>query len=314
MKRKQIPPETVQQIEAMSIIDLCHQYGIAVKKIGSEYRIVDERIVSDKKMSSLAVHENKFYRHSDSEQRGGVIQFYINYIKPELRSMSKSDGFYTACMDLIQATGQIIQQSDKSLCMERTEPETNISDKQTDFKPSEPFAEDCKRVIAYLCQTRMIDYQIIRPLLMQKLLRQDVRGNACFCRYDNGSLTGIEKHGTNTMTTKSFRVTEGRKGFFLSIGEPETICIFESAIDLLSFLEMYRNRLKAHLLVSMGGLNGLALELRKQYPDARIFLCVDNDEAGNQFADKLKGMNMPKFQTKDVKDWNDLLKMHKSKK
>lgn len=303
MKRKQIPPETVQQIEAMSIVDLCQQYGIATKKVGSEYRVIDERIVSKKKMSSLAISGNKFFRHSDSDQRGGVIQFYINYIRPELQYMDKADGFYLACVDLIQTTGETILQSSENVCMKRVRLETSTL--------HQSFVPDCKRVVAYLCKSRMIDYQIIRPLLMQKLLRQDERGNACFCQYDNDRLTGIEKHGTSTF--KSFRITEGRKGFFLPLGEPETICIFESAIDLLSFLEMYRNRLKAHLLVSMGGLNGLATELRQQYPDAKMFLCVDNDEAGNQFANRLKSLNMQKFQTRNVKDWNELLKLHKNK-
>jgi hypothetical protein len=303
MKRKQIPPETVQQIEAMSIVDLCHQYGIAIKKVGSEYRIVDKRIVSDKEMSSLAVCENKFFRHSDETERGGVIQFYINYIRPELQYMDKADSFYLACTDLIEEIGETILQGCENVCMERVRLETSTL--------HQSFAPDCKRVVAYLCKSRMIDYQIIRPLLMQKLLRQDERGNACFCRYGNGRLTGIEKHGTNTF--KPFRITEGRKGFFLNVGKPETVCLFESAIDLLSFRELFANRLKAHLLVSMGGLNGLAEEVRQQYPNARIFLCVDNDEAGNQFADRLKGLNMQKFQTRNVKDWNDLLKLHKNK-
>jgi hypothetical protein len=88
---------------------------------------------------------------------------------------------------------------------------------------------------------------------------------------------------------------------------PNKVYAFESAIDLLSFQQMCDpNKLQGCALISMAGLKD---ETLKPYIDsgAKIFSCVDNDEAGQNFnvRNNLKSGDLLKKE--GVKDWNELL-------
>lgn len=301
-----IDDDTIRKARQTDLVGFLESMNYTLEKCGyNEWRIIDEtREKKSEQKTSCFVTGNCFNRFSNGNG-GNAIDFCVQEL-----GMNP----YEAVEALIAYQGITLQKNQQDVTEQATEHDRRI---RTDiFSPKELFQNNSKRAIAYLCQTRMIDYQVIRPLLTEGLLRQDVRGNACFCQYNaDNILIGIEKHGT--ATSGKFCKTEGEKGFFLKVGKPEIICIFESAIDLLSFREMFFNKVRRHLLVSMGGLNGLALKLRKQYPDSSVFLCIDNDQRGNEFADKLCRDYQGQFsrcQTKTVKDWNDLLKIRKTAK
>ena len=93
----------------------------------------------------------------------------------------------------------------------------------------------------------------------------------------------------------------------------EWVIYTESAIDLLSFYQLKKDKLSNALLVSMGGLKAVVVENYKSlYPQAKHCLAVDDDTKGNEFADEYKGKLYRKKPDEPFKDWNELLCSSKS--
>jgi len=91
---------------------------------------------------------------------------------------------------------------------------------------------------------------------------------------------------------------------------------FESAIDLLSFLTLVEaGEIKADIensvLLSLGGVKPEVLYtcLNAYEVAERVFLCVDNDEAGENFLNGFRGIEgFTELRPKSIyKDWNDQL-------
>jgi len=204
----------------------------------------------------------------------------------------------------------------------------------TGFTPSAPpdtqtaellLNNDCRRSIAYLNKTRKIDYEIIIDLVKNKLIQQEANtNNAVFSMLDeHGQTVGAELQGT--LSDKRFKgVQAGSKygyGFNLKYGKkPDFIMFFESAVDLLSFVNIVKlqNRvLDDCILVSMCGLktNIVTHFLSTFTGVSGVFSCVDNDNAGVEFENALEGLKIA-FKAhkpdKAYKDWNEQLQAVKT--
>lgn len=93
----------------------------------------------------------------------------------------------------------------------------------------------------------------------------------------------------------------------LETKNPKDIYVFESPIDLLSYivLQAYKKE-KEGIFVAMGGLKKGTLErIFNDYPKYKYHLCVDWDKAGNEFAEKYHDLD--RIAGKSGKDWNDEL-------
>lgn len=165
------------------------------------------------------------------------------------------------------------------------------------------------RAIAYLSKTRYIKQATIQYLIDRKLLYQDARGNVVFVwKGLEGKEIGAEINGT--LSNKKYKgIAPGSKfgyGFTIKSGTPNTLYFFESAIDLLSFTNLYK--CKNCVLVSMGGLKQeVVYTYMNLYPGAETVICVDNDEAGDTFI-KRNNFNMYKRIVPKLKDFNEDLK------
>ncbi|MGN0679563.1 MAG: DUF3991 domain-containing protein [Oscillospiraceae bacterium] len=172
-------------------------------------------------------------------------------------------------------------------------------------------ADNMKKVFAYLCKTRGIKPEIVSQLAHEKLLFQDIQGNAVFVHKDeNGKVVGAEIQGT--MTAKRYKgVAQGTSDslFTFQIGDkPDKVYCFESAIDLLSFKQIAnQTKINNSLLVSMAGLKPNALK-RLIENGMKIYSCVDNDEAGRAFTSSNNLTPCRKIlEENGVKDYNELL-------
>ena len=187
-----------------------------------------------------------------------------------------------------------------------------------------------KQILAYLCKTRGLDYKRIKQLIQRGYLDTDERNNCVFNIYGYGSrlnggkgdYIGAELHGSNPK--KPFKgFTGGFKhgvGFHLNwmckSASVDRLYAFESAIDLLSFLTLVEaGEIKADIensvLLSLGGLKLEVLYtcLNAYEVQERVFLCVDNDEAGENFLNGFRGIEgfTELRPDKIYKDWNDQL-------
>lgn len=177
-------------------------------------------------------------------------------------------------------------------------------------------ADNVRRVFAYLCKTRGLDYELISSLVKSGVIAQEQKtGNVLFKYYDNdGKVIGAEKVGTSTEHKFKGIATgsAGGHGFEVCRGDGSNLLFFESSIDMLSYLQMFSPD-NCRLVSMMGVKPNIVLDTMVRYSIApqNVYLCSDNDEAGNDFADRLREQypEMKRIATPDTyKDWNDMLR------
>ena len=181
-----------------------------------------------------------------------------------------------------------------------------------------------KRLFGYLCMKRKIDPQLVIELIRRKQLYQDNKGNVVFVGYEKGNKK--PQYGSIRGTgDKKFRgdVQNSRKEVSFFIGNPnaDTLQIFESPIDAMSFatiLLMYQNKtvsdiLNNYAMLSLGGTSDVALEhyLNNHDNVKKIVTALDNDSAGVLAAEKITGKYKDKYTITHFnysgKDLNDSL-------
>ena len=89
--------------------------------------------------------------------------------------------------------------------------------------------------------------------------------------------------------------------------------VFEAAIDLLSFIQLFPKDWKKRSYLSLGGVSSVALmTFLSECPQiTSVFLCLDNDRAGNEACEKLAGEISEGYSVIRLKpsrkDWNEIL-------
>lgn len=176
--------------------------------------------------------------------------------------------------------------------------------------------DDCKRLFAYLCKTRGLDYNMISELVKSGKIIQELKtGNAVFKILDeNNRLVGAEKVGTSTLKKFKGIATGSANGYGFEIckGNGENLLFFESSIDLISYLQM-KNPDNYRLVSMMGVKPNTVIETMKRYgiSQKNVFICSDNDKAGNEFFQRLQ-TEFPQINRikpdENFKDWNDMLR------
>jgi hypothetical protein len=202
-------------------------------------------------------------------------------------------------------------------------------DNDTYYRPQKPVAEkkefilpehadNNKRVYAYLCKSRGISSDVVHTLIQAGLLYQDKKGNAVFLNMDKDKAIGA--HVCGTMTDVRFKQNLGT-GSLQFVGESSVnhhAYVFESPIDMMSFMSLHPDRIGASNFISMSGFKpNQIVEIAQQNPNLKFCFCVDNDEAGKNFVENMskhidseKVYTSRELETANVKDYNDLLKIH----
>lgn len=190
---------------------------------------------------------------------------------------------------------------------------------------------DCKRAIAFLTKTRMIDYSIINRLVNTKHISQEpVTNNILFNIFDEtGSCVGAEVQGS--LSAKRFKGVKANSkygyGFNLSFSDNRIFnyaLFFESPVDLLSFIDLKtlhdKKTLERCILISMSGLKinvvKTLLEVFKSKDNPlQAVMCIDNDRPAENFL-KIMDNNGIKYidcrPSKPFKDYNEQLMAEKS--
>ena len=190
-----------------------------------------------------------------------------------------------------------------------------------------PKHADNRRVFSYL-RGRGIDPEIINHCIKHGLLYESEQYHNCvFVGFAGDRAAYAMQRGT--LQDKRFvgEVAGSDKRYSFAVpvtpGGSATLCIFESAIDALSYLTLLKQRgkdwHKANTL-SLGGVGKkdqqLPPALSRYLKDAphitRIVLCLDNDEPGRTAAvvlrELLRGYEVIDRPPARGKDYNDLLR------
>lgn len=284
--------EQKQRANAVDLEDFLTRQGEKLLRSGREKRLDSDH--------SITVRRNEWYDHA-SEKGGLAIDFV---------QMFYGRSFPDAVTMLLNGEqGQGYRPS------EQRRPE-----------PPKPFAlpeanRDMRRVFAYLTKTRCIDREVVSVFARAKLIYEDAQyHNAVFVGVDaDGIARHAHKRGTYTQGEPFKGNVDGcdpRYSFHFT-GQSDTVYVFEAPIDLLSFLSLYQKDWQRHSYVSLCGVAEHALlQLLTDNPQiTKIGLCLDNDKAGIQARERLKGIlsereygNVFSLFSRQ-KDWNEDLQV-----
>ena len=187
------------------------------------------------------------------------------------------------------------------------------------------------RVISYL-KSRGIDEEIIDYCIKNNLIYEEQHyHNVVFLGYDDNKIPKYAgMRATNDTSFKNDVAGSSKEYSFRleSINKTDTICVFESVIDALSyatFCKIYGVNWKNFTLISLAGVYQpakiineskvpLAIEnyLKKHTEITKIILCLDNDEAGRNASKALKIVLENRYEVIDKppklnKDYNEYL-------
>lgn len=251
-------------------------------KSGREYRW--------KKHDSVTVSGNRWYRHS--QNKGGypvdfVMEFY-HVIFPEAVKM------------LIGEEGEGRQKS----CLAPS----------PDFRLPEK-SETNETVIKYLTEIRRLEKDLVEEWIAGgNIYEEKKHHNVVFVGRD---ADGIPRYahcmGTGGIKYRGDVAGSDKSYGFCHRGEDNQLFVFEAAIDLLSFIQLFPKDWKKRSYLSLGGVSSVVLMtfLSERPQITSVFLCLDNDHAGNEACEKLAGEIPDGYRVIRLKparkDWNEIL-------
>lgn len=175
-------------------------------------------------------------------------------------------------------------------------------------------------VFSYLVNTRFINKEVVDYFIKNGLIYQEKEFKNCvFLGKDKyGAIKHIHKRSTHLSTNDYKGNVSGSNGKypFNYLGESSKLFVFESPIDLLSYVTLNPDNWMKHNYLALCGLSKKPLfEFLKDHPNIKdIYLCLDNDIAGfksiNEILEILKPESKIKVQIilSRFKDFNEDLK------
>ena len=288
MKSSTFIPFTDEQKQRAASVDLeSFLQGRGEKLITSGK---DKRLASD---NSITIRGSRWYDHS-TQQGGNAISFVRTFY-----SQSYPEAMRTLLGD--------------DLSYEPPAPKAPV--------PSKPFAlppanSEMRRVYAYLIKQRHIERGVISHFADKGLLYEDEQyHNAVFVGTDeNGTARHAHKRSTNSYKEAFRQNVEGSdpQYSFHHIGTDGSLYVFEAPIDMLSYITMYyEDWQEASYVACCGTSIQPVLKMLERMPQAdTIFLCLDNDAAGQAASERMaqeltaRGLHTDRI-TPQLKDWND---------
>jgi len=178
--------------------------------------------------------------------------------------------------------------------------------------------ENMRRAYAYLLKQRCIDRKVLDHFAHQHLIYESAD-------YHNAVFVGVDEQGTprhahkrSTASQGSWRQNQAGSEAayaFHHIGTSGVIYAFEAPIDMLSFISLYQKDWQQHSYVALCGVSDEALMHQLSSHDnlRKVVLCLDNDDAGQQAAERISQALQDKGYGASVlmpaeKDWNEVLK------
>ena len=220
--------EQIARANQTDLVSFLNEQGEQLVKSGREYRW--------KKHDSVTISGNRWYRHSQS--KGGypvdfVMEFYYATF-PEAVKM------------LIGEEGEGRQKSCPAPSKDFRLPEKN---------------KDNEMIVKYLTESRELE----KNLVMEWIVRGDIyeekkHHNVVFIGRD---ADGIPRYahcrGTGEMKYRGDVAGSDKAFGFCHRGTDNQLFVFEAAIDLLSFIQLFPKDWKKRSYLSLGGVSSVAL-------------------------------------------------------
>ncbi len=282
--------EQVEQANQVDLEQLLCRNGEQLIRSGK-----DKRLVSD---HSITIRGNRWYDHA-----AGAGGFSLSFVRKHYNF-----SFWDAMRLLTGENGQT--------------PLPYIHD-----KPKEPAKEfvlpsandSIQRMYGYLVGYRQIDPDVLSAFVRRKLIYEDAP-------YHNAVFVGLDENGVPRHAHKRSTVSMGKQ-FRLNVegsnpaysfhwnGKNGSLYVFEAPVDLLSYISLNPENWHQNSYVSLCGVGSQAmLKQLELHPELQeVFLCLDNDQAGQTASERLAGQLEKMGKTiyrlvPRMKDWNDNLR------
>jgi hypothetical protein len=298
--------EQIKAATSVDLVDYCNAVGIPiVLSSGDTYQHAE--------YDSLKITGNKWIRFSGRSNgvkgytKGNPIHFVQEYeglsfqaAVLKLLEVSRSpllpEGYKTSVkMKLKSYDKKSVGAKPFAPVQRRPMPETVAKPAKAKKEFALPTKNaDNRHVFAYLTKTRGIDEEIVKHMIKNGSLYEDIRHNCVFVGFDKdnapryAALKGTYTQGDKPMFKGE---VEGSKKRFSWCFTPDTesplLRVYESPIDAISHMSIEKgagaNWFNKHYL-SLGSLAYEALpEYLKNHPEIKtISFCLDNDIAGRQ--------------------------------
>ena len=172
-------------------------------------------------------------------------------------------------------------------------------------------------VESYLTGKRFIAQEVVSFFLRSGTLYEDAEHHNCvFVGLDeNGHPRHCHKRGTSGDFKQSVAGSDTAYSFHYN-GTDDTLFVFEAPIDMLAYITMHPDNWQVHSYVALCSVADRALTHRLEVnPNLRkVFLCLDNDEAGHTAAERIRNtLNTRGYTDVEIrkpvnKDWDEDLK------
>lgn len=277
--------EQREQARRTDLANFLISQGEKVKKSGSEYEWLDG--------SRKVTIRGHLWYHQYEQKGGDAVDFVRRFY---------SKNYAEAVEMLLNGSGvQIITSSP-----------IEISHKHFELPPRN---DRMSRVFSYLLLTRGVDKDVLFEFVRNRMIYESPDyHNAVFVGYDSsGKPRHAHKRGTVTSNPYKGNVAGSQPEFsFHFNGTSDRIYLFEAPIDMLSFISMHKENWQEHSYAASCSVSDRVLfQCLQDNPNIKnVFLCFDNDEAGQtankRIADKLNSMNIKnKILIPNHKDWNE---------
>ena len=279
--------ETVLQARTANLPEYLRANGRHLVREGRQFRV--------KGTSGLIVTGNCWYDHS-KQQGGNSLDYAI-----QVEGMKFKD-----------AVNALRQYSSSACC------DASCASQPSGHEAFKlpPKNKSNKRAISYLVKTRGIEYDFLRDhVINERIYESRETHNVDFTGIDHQ--TGEARYAFQRSSFPKSRImfeTRGsdKRHSFSLLGLSSTLFVFESVIDLLSYMSMEPGYIHSDAFwLSLGGLSGLALDkiLCNWCGLDNIIFCLDNDSAADEAYSKLGaryvsyGYSVSRH-TPLSKDWN----------
>lgn len=304
--------DQIARANEVNLVRFLSTRGERFKKAGREYRW--------EKHDSVTICDNKWYRHSQG--KGGwpvdfMMEFYDlsfpDAVKELLDGEEAMDGLQTSISEkrtvsYVEDGGHAV--ADPIPTKEMVLPEAD---------------ENQNNIMEYLVDQRKLDKDIVSEFIKRGDIYQakdnqrvvfvgrDSEGNPRYASWRNageeqlrGDVSGSQKeYGFKSVAF--WEKDKQRKRL------ARKLYVFESPIDLLSFITLYPKYWHENHYLSLGGVSAKALKtfLSERSEVEQIILCLDNDKAGHEACAKLFDVIPSLYAVNQLvpsrKDWNEVL-------
>ena len=277
--------EQREQARRTDLANFLISQGEKVKKSGSEYEWLDG--------SQKVTIRGHLWYHQYELKGGDAVDFVRRFYNKN----------YAEAVEMLLngSYGQII-----------TSPSIEKEHKPFELPPRN---ERMSRVFSYLLLTRGIDKDVLFEFVRKKMIYESAYyHNAVFVGYDSsGKPRHAHKRGTVTSNPYKGNVAGSQPEYsFHFNGTSDKIFLFEAPIDMLSYISMHKKNWKEHSYAASCSVSDRVLfQCLNDNPNIKnVFLCFDNDEAGQtankRIADKLNKLNIQnEILIPTHKDWNE---------